>query len=188
MRFHLTLLTTIALLSVGLTACQKPFSALKKSVPQPMPYHFTIGSILDSRSEQHPHENLNAHPLDRNELKKMLYKRLPQSLFATTPARLNVDIKEYTTTEHAGIHALSYVMMLSAHDRYGRVIVPTTQFICAETKERGFYLDNLAESAYKGESLANAKQSAKIFNTLINTCTEQTMTEFINALIAHAEQ
>jgi|GEM_PF-2108693 len=171
-----------------ITACKAkvPFIPEPAPVATPLPYKFHVSSIVDSRAVKAPSENLNVYPFNRNTIVSAVHTHLPTSLFATYPARLNIEVLEYATTGFNNSFALSYAVQMYAYDEYNRVIAPKQVYTCSETFDRAFYAHKLAESAYKGESLSNAAQTVNIFEDLTNTCVKRTMTSFYNNVIGTA--
>ncbi len=185
---NLLILFTLLITAPLVTACKPkiPFIPEPAPVATPLPYKFHVGGIIDGRDVKDPSENLNVYPFNRATLVSAIHTNLPTSLFATHPARINVELLEYTTTGFNNSFALSYGVSINATDQFGRTIAPSRVYTCSETFDRAFYAHKLAESAYKGESLSNAAQTVNIFEDLTKTCVNKTMTAFYNNVIGAA--
>lgn len=178
MTLKTALITCIAASSLTACAFQDAETPYREIVR--VPYTFSVKSFVDAREEAEQAEVISskaAYPFKKEHVAQNLIHNMNNSLFTSTPAFLDIRLKNYSAIKEESKYFLSMIMDITAKNDT-HVTLASGTFGCISEQKESFQLRSmLGLAAKKGEVVVTDRYN-EVWQRVIERCTADIAYEF----------
>jgi hypothetical protein len=144
-----------------------------------VPYTFQVKSFTDNRMEEQVEvlSTHSAYPFKKEQLAQILVHSMNNSLFASTPAFLDIKLKNYSTIREKKRYFISLLMDIKAKNTTNATLATGT-FGCIAEKNESFELGNIIKSSATKNHVTITNRDNKAWQSIMKTCLEDIAYEF----------
>jgi hypothetical protein len=144
-----------------------------------VPYHFQVSSFTDSRELEKAEiiSSHSAYPFKKEQVAQELIHAMNNSLFAATPAFLDIEMKTYSTIRENKKYLVSMLLDISAKNDTN-VTLADGSFGCIAEDKESFELGNILRSSITQDEITIADRDNKTWQKIIKRCLNDIAYEF----------
>ena len=144
-----------------------------------VPYIFKIKSFTDKRTDDTPEiiNSRSAYPFKREQIAQSLIHSMNNSLFANTPAFLDIKLKKYSTIRENNKYFMSLLMDITAQNDTG-VTLASGSFGCIAEKKENFEIFNIIKTSITKDEITVKNRYNKTWQKVTKQCMQDIAYEF----------
>lgn len=144
-----------------------------------VPYYFQVKTFIDNRADEGAEviSSRSAYPLKKEQLAQGLIHSMNNSLFASTPAFIDIKLKNYSTIRENKNYFVSLLMDIIAKNDTG-VVLASGSFGCIAEEKESFELGHIVKSIANKSQVTVTNRDNKAWQRVMKNCLADIAYEF----------